>query len=137
LDPMHARLVAAARDVARHSYSPYSHFAVGAALLGDDGGIYCGTNVENASFGLSLCAERSAVSRAVAEGVTRFRALAVVTDTDVPTPPCGACRQVLLEFGPELEVILAGRGEDVVLTTIAELVPHPFTSFTGADTESR
>jgi len=116
------------------SYSPYSGFRVGAALLCADGQVVTGTNVENASFGLSLCAERSAVARAVAEGRREFAAIAVCADGDEPTPPCGACRQVLLEFAPDLEVILGGeRGAAgaVVRTTIRALLPHAFTAFPG------
>lgn len=126
-------LLDAAREVMRRSYSPYSRFRVGAALLGADGEVYTGTNVENASFGLSICAERAAVFKAVAAGVREFAALAIVTDTDRPTPPCGACRQVLLEFAPELPVLLAGRGGVFERTDIRTLVPLPFSAFTPGD----
>jgi len=127
------KLVSAACAQRSRSYSPYSRFRVGAALLGKSGTIYLGTNVENASFGLSICAERSAVVRAVAEGETEFTAIAVCADGPTPTAPCGACRQVLLEFGPDLPVILAGEdglaGETLQLT-VAELLPHAFFDFT-------
>lgn len=127
-------LVAAAREALRHSHSPYSHFRVGAALLGEDGRVYTGTNVENASFGLSICAERTAVFKAVSEGCRRFTACAVVTETDTPTPPCGACRQVLQEFAPDLEIYLAGRGDAVETHSLAELLPRPFDTLeTGGD----
>ena len=102
------QLIDAACAVRRHSYSPYSGFRVGAALLATSGRVYVGTNVENASFGLSLCAERAALVRAVAEGERNFTAIAVCADGQEPTPPCGACRQALLEFGGDLQVILAG-----------------------------
>jgi len=127
-------LVAAARDALTCSYSPYSHFRVGAALLGVDGRIYTGTNVENASFGLSICAERSAVFKAVSEGCMAFTTCAVVTETDAPTPPCGACRQVLQEFAPGLEIHLAGRTGTVETHTLGDLLPRPFDTLdTGGD----
>ncbi len=127
-------LVAAARDALIHSHSPYSHFRVGAALLGVDGRIYTGTNVENASFGLSICAERTAVFKAVSEGCTAFTACAVVTETDGPTPPCGACRQVLQEFASDLEIYLAGRSAEVETHTLGDLLPRPFETLdTGGD----
>ncbi len=97
-------LLARAREVRERAWAPYSHFRVGAALETDDGTIFTGCNVENASFGLTLCAERAAVMAAVAGGYTRFRRVAVVTEGPTATPPCGACRQVLAEFAPGLEV---------------------------------
>jgi cytidine deaminase len=127
-------LVAAACEVRRQSYSPYSGFRVGAALLSASGRVFTGTNVENASFGLSLCAERAAVVRAVAEGERDFVAIAICADGEAPTSPCGACRQFLLEFGGDLEVILAGeRGTDgtVGRHRLRDLVPEAFTSFPG------
>ncbi|MEZ4388614.1 MAG: cytidine deaminase [Candidatus Krumholzibacteriia bacterium] len=130
-------LIEAARRVRERSYSPYSRFRVGAALRCDDGAVITGTNVENASFGLSICAERSAVARAIAEGRRRFTAIAIVADPDLPTPPCGACRQVLLEFAPDLDVILAGaQGADgpIIRTTVRELMPHAFSDFPGSRT---
>ncbi len=126
------KLVTAACDQRVHSYSPYSNFRVGAALLGKSGTVYLGTNVENASFGLSICAERSAVVQAVSAGEREFAAIAICADGPTPTAPCGACRQVLLEFGPELPVILAGdsglEGELLELT-VGELLPHAFFDF--------
>ncbi len=129
-----ARLVAAARAARARSYAPYSRFRVGAALLCADGRVVTGGNVENASFGLSLCAERAAVVRALAEGAGGFVAIAVCAAGAVPTPPCGACRQVLQEFAPDLAVYLAGddpHGE-VVHTTLAALLPLAFTDFPGS-----
>ncbi len=131
----HAELVAAACAARRLSYSPYSHFRVGAALRCRDGHIVTGTNVENASFGLSICAERAAIARAVAEDRRDLVAIAVCADGRRPTPPCGACRQVLLELAPDLEVLLAGEdgaAGDVVATTIGELLPAAFRDFPGS-----
>ncbi len=125
-------LVDAACAVRAHSHSPYSHFKVGAAILGASGAVHLGTNVENASFGLSICAERSAVTRAVTDGETEFTVIAVCADGPEPTPPCGACRQVLLEFAPDAVVLMAGeRGSagPVLRMTVAELVPNAFRDF--------
>lgn len=120
-------LVAAAREVAGRAHAPASGFPVGAALLCDDGRIVTGCNVENASYGLSMCAERSAVFRMVAEGGARIAALAVWTPRAAPGSPCGACRQVLTEFAaPDCPVILAGTGDELVHTTLGELLPRPF-----------
>src|SRR5260221_5656245 len=88
-----------ARDAARHAYAPYSNFPVGAAVLADDGNVHVGANVENASYGLAMCAERTAIFQAVARGARRIRAVAVYTSTQTVTTPCGACRQVIAEFG--------------------------------------
>ena len=122
------RLVAAAREAATRAYAPYSHFSVGAALLGEDGQIYVGCNVENASYGLCLCAERNALFHAVACGCRTFRALAIVAPK--PSTPCGACRQALAEFcGPTLEIFLAAQDPAVPVTRtfLADLFPNPFT----------
>lgn len=122
------RLVAAAREAATRAYAPYSHFSVGAALLGEDGHIYVGCNVENASYGLCLCAERNALFHAVACGCRAFRALAIVAPK--PSTPCGACRQALAEFcGPMLEIFLAAQDPAVPTTRtfLADLFPNPFT----------
>ncbi len=132
MDDEEAALVQAACDVRARSYSPYSGFRVGAALRAEDGSVFTGTNVENASFGLSNCAERTAIFRAVTEGHQRFSTIAVCADGPWPTPPCGACRQVLLEFGPDMKVLLAGdRGLDgpVRVFTAGQLVPEAFLSF--------
>jgi len=125
----HDELVAAARQAQKSAYAPYSGFPVGAALLARDGRVFTGVNVENASYGLSVCAERHAVARAVEAGARDFVAIAVVTDSDEPTMPCGVCRQVLWEFSHDLEVVVEGRSGERVVTTIAELFPQPFTSF--------
>ncbi len=118
------RLKAAARQAAKASYSPYSRFRVGAALLASDGSVITGTNVENRSFGLTICAERSAVVQAVSRGLRSFAAVAVhCPDSDEPVAPCGACRQVLSEFAPpETPVFCAGRSGELE-TTLGELYP--------------
>ncbi|HOC44238.1 MAG TPA: cytidine deaminase [Thermoanaerobaculales bacterium] len=119
------RLVAAATAARDHAYAPYSQFRVGAALLLPDRRLSSGCNVENASFGLSVCAERNAVAAAVAAGARRFQALAVVTDSVPPASPCGACRQVLSEFG-DFPVILANPAGERVVTSVSQLLPHAF-----------
>lgn len=125
---MKKELIDAARDVMQFSHSPYSNFRVGAAVLGDDGKVYSGTNVENASYGLSICAERAAVLKAVANGAKSISACAVTTDTAKPAAPCGACRQVLLEFGPNMDIYLSGKSGDIVDVNLSDLIPMPFTS---------
>jgi cytidine deaminase len=118
-------LVQAARAAQAKAYAPYSNFRVGAALESDSGDVFVGCNVENASYGLTICAERAAVCAAVSAGARRFRRAVVVTDSDPPAAPCGACRQVLSEFGTELRVEAIGpRGS--VAWTMAELLPAAF-----------
>lgn len=119
-------LVEAAREAAARAYCPYSQFRVGAAVLTAEGGIVAGCNVENASYGLTICAERNAVFSAVAKGTTAIVAVLVYTPTATPTAPCGACRQVLNEFGPEAEVFSVCDGQDVLRTTVARLLPDAF-----------
>ena len=122
-------LVNAARAAAQKSYCPYSKFAVGAVILWDDGTLTVGVNVENASYPLSVCAERSAVSTGVTEGKRRLVKVAVWADVEGVVAPCGACRQVLYEFcnanAESIEVVLAGRSE-VQSTTLATLLPDAF-----------
>jgi cytidine deaminase len=115
-----------ARKAADFAYAPYSKFRVGAALLAEDGTVCTGANVENRSYGLTICAERSAVVSAVSKGVRKFTALAISTpDSNYPVGPCGACRQVLTEFMPaEAPVRFAGSTGDRVDTTIGALLPH-------------
>ena len=107
------------------TYSPYSHFGVGAALLCEDGAIYEGCNIENASYGLTNCAERTAIFKAVSEGHTKFKALAVVADTEGPCAPCGACRQVMAEFKIPL-IIMGNLMGNIKIVTIEELLPFSF-----------
>jgi cytidine deaminase len=115
-----------AREASQAAYAPYSHFHVGAALLTDDGRIFSGCNVENASFGLCICAERNAVFAAVAQGARRFVALAVVTSSERAVTPCGACRQVLHEFAPSFEIRCYGQAGAELATQVSELLPHAF-----------
>ena len=121
-----ARLVTAARSARRHAHATYSGFKVGAALETADGTIITGCNVENATYGLTICAERVAMFKAISEGHRRFRRVAVVADTDAPTPPCGACRQILWEFGGDLEVILANVKRETGRHQLKDLLPLPF-----------
>ena len=129
------RLVVAASEARERAYTPYSHFHVGAALLSASGRIYQGCNVENVSYGLSSCAERNAVFGAVVQGERRFTAVAVVTGASMPTAPCGACRQVLLEFAAEgeMEVVLATLDGAERRTTLSALLPESFISFEATD----
>ena len=120
------RLVEAARQVQRHAYAPYSKYQVGAALEADDGRIFTGSNVENASYGLTNCAERTALFTATSVGVRRFRRVVIVSDSEPPAPPCGACRQVLAEFGLDLEVRSVGPRTERQWT-LRELLPDAFT----------
>ncbi len=118
-------LIEAAVSVREHAYAPYSHYPVGAAILTPSGKIYTGVNVENAAYPSGICAERSAIFKAIAEGERQFVACAVVTDNG--GSPCGACRQVMAEFGLDLVVIIANRkGEVVTETTVRQLLPFAF-----------
>jgi len=119
-------LVLLARAAREKAYVPYSHFPVGAALLAADGTVYTGCNIENASYGLSNCAERTALFKMVSEGHQRFSAIAVIADTDGPCSPCGACRQVMSEFGPDARVILTNLRGDVQIISVRELLPGAF-----------
>jgi cytidine deaminase len=121
-----ARLIDAAREAARTSYSPYSGFAVGAALLVSDGRVFLGANVENCSYGLTICAERVAMFRAVTEGARSFRRMAIVTHDGRPALPCGACRQVLAEFAPRLRLVLWAKRMGVRRLSLARLLPLTF-----------
>jgi cytidine deaminase len=115
-----------ARKAAEFAYAPYSHFRVGAALLSEDGTVFTGCNVENRSYGLTICAERNAVFHAVSKGKQKFTALAIATpDSDYPVGPCGACRQVLSEFmAPGAPIYFGGGKGEKITTTIGELLPN-------------
>jgi len=121
-----ARLRDAARVAAANAYAPYSGFRVGAACIGNDGRIHCGSNVENASYGLTICAERNAIFQAVAAGQKKIRALLVYTPTPEPVTPCGACRQVICEFGDGIRVICCCDGTDVREFMSGDLLPDRF-----------
>jgi cytidine deaminase len=119
-------LIAAAIEARTRAVAPFSNFRVGAAIEAEDGTMIAGCNIESASFGLTICAERIALVRGLFEGHRCFRRIAVVTDTQAPTPPCGACRQLLWEFAPDAEVILANLSGIVIRYTVRELIPHAF-----------
>lgn len=120
------RLETAARRAAKASYSPYSKFPVGAAILTDRGEVYTGCNVENASYGLCNCAERTAIFSAIADGARAVNAVVVYTPTETATAPCGACRQVINEFGPDALVISVCDSSHRLETSVAELLPDAF-----------
>ncbi|MCR3921865.1 MAG: cytidine deaminase [Firmicutes bacterium] len=123
------RLLESAREARKRAYVPYSHFAVGAALVTEDGEIISGCNVENISYGLTVCAERVATFTAMAEGKGKIVGLAVVADTPEPPTPCGACRQVLMEFAPEMWILCGNlRGQQRIFR-LQELLPEAFTEF--------
>ena len=124
LEAAAVELVAAAAQAQKMAYAPYSRFPVGAALLAADGAIYAGCNVENASYGLTICAERNALAHAVLCGAKQFIAVAVVTENGVT--PCGACRQVLAEFGPGMTVIVADTRGNQQVYSLAGLLPDAF-----------
>lgn len=118
-------LVSAARAAQARAYAPYSDFRVGAALESEGGDVYVGCNVENASYGLTICAERAAVCAAISAGAQRFRRAVVVSDSEPPAAPCGACRQVLSEFGRDLLIVAVGP-RSTATWTMAELLPAAF-----------
>jgi cytidine deaminase len=119
-------LIAVAGRARNHAHAPYSHFNVGAALQATNGQVFSGCNIENATYGLTVCAERVAILKALSEGETEFRRLAVVVDTAELTPPCGACRQLIWEFCADIEVILANLSGKRSTYRMKDLLPHPF-----------
>jgi cytidine deaminase len=125
-DAMRQALMAAARNASAQAYCPYSHFAVGAAVHTVDGRIFAACNVENASYGLSICAERNAVFQAVAAGAHTIVAIAIYTPTPEFTTPCGACRQVLREFAADADVLCTCEGSTQGRFTVASLLPNAF-----------
>lgn len=120
------QLVSSAQKARQQAYAPYSKFRVGAALLLQNGSIVSGSNVENSSYGLTVCAERVAIVKAVSEGTKEFEAIAVVTDSTPPAFPCGVCRQFLSEFASEIPVIVANEKGDVIETNLQEIFPNQF-----------
>jgi cytidine deaminase len=121
-------LIAAARAARENAHAPFSKFRVGAAVRGISGRVFTGCNVENATYGLTLCAERVAIFKAVSEGKRKFESVAVVADTDRLTPPCGACRQILWEFCGDAEIVLANLNGKVEIRRMTQLFPEPFDS---------
>ena len=124
-------LIDLAVEVSKQAYVPYSHFPIGAVLLTKDGEIYTGVNIENASFGLTNCGERTAIFKAVSEGAREFQELIIYGQTEKPISPCGACRQVMAEFfEPDLSVTLVSKDKSTVVMTVKELLPYSFTDLT-------
>lgn len=124
----HDGLIAAAKQARENAHAPYSNFRVGAALRATSGRVYTGCNVENSTYGLTVCAERVAIFKAISEGERGFDAIAVVAHTDVLTPPCGACRQIIWEFCGDVPVILANLKGQVEVHRMSKLFPKPFDS---------
>ena len=122
----HDALISAARTARAHAHAPYSNFRVGAAVRAKSGRIFTGCNVENSTYGLTLCAERVAIFKALSEGERGFDAIAVVADTEPLTPPCGACRQIIWEFCGDAEVVLANLKGGVEVHRMSALFPKPF-----------
>lgn len=120
------KMIELAQSAMKNSYSPYSHFKVGACLKTVNGKYFVGTNIENASYGASICAERSAISCAISSGEKNFEAIAIISSGDNFCPPCGICRQVLSEFGDDIKVVLAKSPQDYVVYNLSELLPHKF-----------
>ncbi len=121
-------LIQKAKEVRDRAYAPYSDFRVGAALEAKDGSVFTGCNVENASYAATCCAERTALVKAVSEGVTEFRRIAIFAGTKEPCPPCGICRQVLYEFAPEIEIRMVGKEGKTTASKLSELMPNAFHS---------
>ena len=119
-------LLEAAIAVRENAFAPHSHFRVGAALEDAEGRVHLGCNVENATLGLTICAERVALFRAMSDGVRKFRRIAIAGDTDILTPPCGACRQILWEFCGDLELVLTNLHGKTVTYQLKDLFPKPF-----------
>jgi cytidine deaminase len=120
------KLITEAKRSRSNAYARFSNFKVGAALLGADGRIITGCNVENSSYGLTMCAERTALFKAVSEGIREYLAIAVYSETSPPTRPCGACRQVLYEFNPLMEIACANADGKIDKFTLSELLPEGF-----------
>ena len=122
-------LIDLAIETSKKAYVPYSHFPIGAVLVAKNGQIFTGVNIENASFGLTNCGERTAIFKAVSEGVTDFEELIIYGETEQPVSPCGACRQVMAEFfSKDLKVTLVAKDKSTVVMTVRELLPYSFTN---------
>jgi cytidine deaminase len=122
------RLINHAQKAKRHSYSPHSNFRVGAAIVTKDGKIYSGCNIENSSYSLTICAERTAIFKAISEGHRKFSAIAITSDLKEEIPPCGACRQVLFDLAGNIDVIMVGENNSTKTCKLIELLPIPFDS---------
>jgi cytidine deaminase len=120
------RLVEAAFDTRERAHAPYSRFKVGAAVQDEQGRVFTGCNIENATYGLTICAERVAVFKAISEGASKLKRVAVVADTGILTPPCGACRQILWEFCGDVELTMANLEGKVETVRLREIFPRPF-----------
>ncbi len=120
------QLVLAAREASKNAYAPYSGFVVGAAVLAGENHIFSGCNIENASYGLAICAERSAIFGAISKGLQNIRAVAIYTPTEEPSLPCGACLQVIQEFAADADIICACNTSEVTRLKLNDLLPHPF-----------
>ncbi len=120
------KLLLAAKEAQNNAYVPYSNFPLGSAILTDDGKIYSGTNIENAAFGLTICAERSAIFTAVSEGHRKIKAVLLLSDTKKPISPCGSCRQVINEFGEDVEVVMMTNDGKEIIMSGNELLPGAF-----------
>ncbi len=124
------KLIKAALEISKNAYAPYSNFQVGAIVVTQNGKMFKGVNLENSSYGLTICAERAAISAAVTEGEYDFHTLIVVSSSSPPAPPCGACRQVLYEFSPSLKVIMANDQGEVSKISLKDLLPRAFNAST-------
>lgn len=120
------KLIKEAEEARKRAYTPYSKFKVGAAVLTSEGKIFTGCNIENASFGLSICAERVAIFKAISEGHSRLEAIAIIGDTNQFCTPCGACRQVILEFGEDIKVVMSNMKGKITIRRIDKLLPLAF-----------
>ena len=126
MNEKYKKLIEEAEKARKKAYTPYSKFKVGAAILTSEGRIFSGCNIENASFSLTICAERVAVFKAIANGYKKFEAIAIIADTLRPCYPCGACRQVILEFGEDITLVMANLKGDIKINNIKELLPDAF-----------
>jgi cytidine deaminase len=126
MSPSDDKLIQHARDAQQHAYAPYSKFLVGAALLTEEGRIFGGCNVENATFGATICAERTAVASAICHGARQFSKIVIVSNSDEPVMPCGICRSVLFEFSPDMEIIAVSGSGQQERTKLSEIYPKGF-----------
>lgn len=126
METVFQELIDKAKEARANAYAPYSKFLVGSALITENGKIFTGCNIENVSLGLSICAERVAIFKAVAEGIKDIRAIAVIGDTEEPCTPCGACRQVMIEFAPDMKVVMANLHNKIKIKKARDLLPDSF-----------